>query len=485
MKDGYTQKLTEKINDWGLDKIYEMEDDIYGLEGRVPEIIDYLKDIHFSMPLGLALRRYICEQYSECYDSKKKHFVFKLSDKVICTKDYTNTDYDIESDDIAEYTEIFNYINAKYNTDEQGNLSLKIPKAEVRRQLRATSGCVRRKMFDLSFALHMNSEYTSKFLTDVLAEQTYNYREPTEIIALFCQSHNEYNSYGKYKELCELFKEKSKNVVLSENEKQNYTSFARETVSAEIKTETELMDFLLANMSNFYKYSETAYIEFINLYKKAGDNLLKEEGKETSDKLDFDELKEWIKNRKHSTNPETKKKSVDDFRFAYPEQLAKKMLMCIPRATFETYKKNDVEKKKPIINNDFIKIYNGENGQDPLKVKTTELPKTITMNLPVSDRLWDLIRREKPVSRKDLVFMKFYVFSLYLQEKDDYSINDYYVFLDECNDLLVRCGMSRLYPGNRFENLIMLSLLASNPFEMFENIIEYSFMNEPKPNSAE
>lgn len=123
MKDGYTQKLTEKINDWGLDKIYEMEDDIYGLEGRVPEIIDYLKDIHFSMPLGLALRRYMCEQYSECYDSEKKHYIFKLSDKVICTKDYTNTDYDIESDDIAEYIEIFNYVNAKYNTDKQEQLA--------------------------------------------------------------------------------------------------------------------------------------------------------------------------------------------------------------------------------------------------------------------------------------------------------------------------------------------------------------------------
>ena len=68
-----------------------------------------------------------------------------------------------------------------------------------------------------------------------------------------------------------------------------------------------------------------------------------------------------------------------------------------------------------------------------------------------------------------------------LQEKEEYSAEDYFVFLEECNDLLVRCGMSRLYPGNRFENLILLSLLASNPFEMFENIIEYSFFNEPQP----
>ena len=47
--------------------------------------------------------------------------------------------------------------------------------------------------------------------------------------------------------------------------------------------------------------------------------------------------------------------------------------------------------------------------------------------------------------------------------------------------MLVRCGMSKLYPANRFENLILISLVSSNPFEMFEDIIEASFFNEPVP----
>lgn len=465
MQDGYTNILTGKINDWGLDKIYEMEDDIYELENKVPEIIDYLKDIHFSMPLGLALRRYICEQYSDGFDTAKQCYSFTLPEKIIFTNDHTSENYNIETDDIAEYIEIFNYINAKFNTDENGNLTINIPKAEVRRQLRATTGCVRKKMFDLSFALHMDSEYTSKFLTDVLAEQTYNYREPKEIIALFCQSNEEYNSYQKYDELCKLFELKSKDVIVTKDKKENYTSFARTTVTQEIKTEEMLMEFLLANISNFYGYSETAYNEFVSLYIKASSSLLplnkkfSFEGKTIEERIIV--LKELIKNEN----------------LINPEQLAKEMLACIPRATTERIKNG-----KKIVSNDFINIYNGENGQDNKKIKTTELPKRITMNLPVSDRLWDLLRREKPVDRKDLVFMKFYVFSLYLQEKEEYSADDYFVFLDECNDLLVRCGMSRLYPGNRFENLIMLSLLASNPFEMFENIIEFSFLNEPKPN---
>ena len=468
MKDGYTEIMTEKINDWGLDKIYEMEDDIYGLEDRVPEIIDYLKDIHFSMPLGLALRRYICEQYSNGFDTVKQCYSFDLPEKVIFTGDYTSEEYNIETDDVAEYIEIFNYINEKFNTDSNGNLTIDIPKAEIRRQLRATTGCIRKKMFDLSFALHMNSEYTSKFLTDVLAEQTYNYREPQEIIALFCQSNEEFNSYQKYDELCGLFILKSKDIVIEEKKRAEYTSFARDTITQEIKTEEMLMEFLLANMSNFYSYSETAYNEFISLYIKASSSLL---SMETNMDFEGKTIEERI---------DIIKKQIKKDNLINPEQLAKEMLACIPRATTERIKGG-----KKIVSNDFINIYNGEGGQDSKKIKTTELPKRITMNLPVSDRLWDLIRREKAVDRKDIVFMKFYVFSLYLQEKDEYSAEDYFIFMDECNDLLVRCGMSRLYPGNRFENLIMLSLLASNPFEMFENIIEFSFMNEPKPDSEE
>lgn len=481
MKDGYTKKLSQKINDWGFEKIGEIEDDLKSLENKVPEIIDYLKDIHFSMPLGLALRRYICEFLEAKYDFEKHCYIFDLPEKTIVTKDYDpekNENYDIENDDISEYIELFDYINKKYNRDENGNLTLVIPRAEVRRQLRATTVCLRDKMFLLSFALHMNNEYTSKFLTDILAEQTYNYREPTEIIAYFCQSHDKFNSYSQYLELCKLFKDKSKSIDVANEEKEQYTSFARAKMSEEIDTVDELMEFLLANIANFHKFSQTAYMEFLQLYKKVGDNILQHTDN-TNGKVDLNDVKEWIDNRRLSRKPGEEKNSIADDRFIYPEQLAEKMLACIPRATFETVSEKT---KKTTVRNDFIKIYNGENGQDPKKVKTTELPKSITMNLPISDRLWDLIKQEKPVTRKDLVFMKFYVFSQYLEEKECCTVNDYYIFLEECNNMLLRCGMSRLYPGNRFENLIMLSLLASQPYEMFENIIDYSFMNEPKGN---
>lgn len=470
MSKGYTEIITGKMNDWGLEKIYEIEDDLNELENKAPEIVSYLSDIHYSMPLGLALRRLICEKYSDNYDETSRVYSFSFGKKSFMTKDYrayAEGEYDIEKDELDEYIEIFNIINQTYNKTNEGTLVLEISKAEVRRQLKSTGGCLRKKMFLLSFALHMDNSETSKFLTDVLAEQTYNYREPEEIIALFCQSHERFNNYNDYLRLCDLYKNKSVDVDDSKEKTQNYTVFAQRTVNSEIESEEELIEFLLANVQNFHLYSETAYNEFMILYDKAISNS-KYQSLSNNEYIEPTDVS-------MSERAERIKKAIALTQVTNPEQLAGEILQCIPRASSERIKDG-----KKIISNDFINIYNGESGQKNKKVKTTSLPKKITMNLPISDRLWDLIRKTKPVERKDLVFMKFYVFSKYLETKDEYSTTDYFVFMDECNDMLVRCGMSRLYPGNRFENLVMLSLLASNPYEMFENIIEYSFMNEPK-----
>ena len=446
-KDNYTQMLETKINDWGLDKIYEIEDSITSLEKNETEIIEYLRDIRYSMPLGTALRRYICNKYGKLND--KKYCVELQDGKKYVLKDIKADDYDLQNDDIKEYIDIFQAINAKNNSSDDGSLFLEIPKPEIRRLLRSTTYCVRSKMFLISFALHMNSDEMRKFLTDVLAEQTYNYRDPEEIIAFFCQSNESINSYGHFLRIKKMFNEAVKasepNLDKPIN---NYTEYAKTSFESSINSENDLIEFLVANIPNFAGYSQTAYNEFMILYEKA------------------------IKKSKiyQITDESHKLTQVTN-----SEQLAKAMLEFVPRATFKREKDD-----KTIYSNDFIPVSNGEAGQKSKKKQTTTLPKEITMNMLVSDRLEDLRKSKKPVTRKDLVFMKFYVFTRDLDKKKRYSQDDYLDFIDECNAMLMRCGMSRLYPANRFENLILLSLLSSKPFDMFGNIIEYSFFNEPE-----
>ena len=473
--DGFTDRLISKMSDFE-EMIYDIEDGISSLSENEEAIIEYLKDIRCSMPMGLALRRYLCSKFSDGYTEDAENVVFTLDDgRKITVRNYTSDDYDILEDDVKEYTDICVYLNEKYNANTEGVVVLDITKAEFRRLIRSTTVCLRSKMFLLSFALHMNAEEVTKFLTDVLAEQSYNYRDPDEIIAYFCHTHEEVNSYSEFLRIKEEHAKRASVPNPDNVERENYTWYAKIVMTVQVSDEQDLYRFLLSNSANFNGYSKTAYSEFMMLYNAA---LEKTEIQTLSNDeyLTYSEATtaEQLKEREDRIN-----KAIGMQKVTNTEQLARRMLQCIPRATTEKIKSDG----KKVVTNDFIPIYNGEGGQKSKKVQTTTLPKEITMNLLMKDRLDDLIRQLKPVDRKDLVFLKFYLLSLDLQKKDEYSALDYRVFMDECNEMLVRCGMSKLYPANRFENLILISLVSSNPFEMFEDIIEASFFNEPAPNA--
>lgn len=473
--DGFTDRLISKMSDFE-EMIYDIEDGISSLSENEEAIIEYLKDIRCSMPMGLALRRYLCSKFSNGYTEDAENVVFTLDDgRKITVRNYTSDDYDILEDDVKEYTDICVYLNENNNANTEGVVVLDITKAEFRRLIRSTTVCLRSKMFLLSFALHMNAEEVTKFLTDVLAEQSYNYRDPDEIIAYFCHTHEEVNSYPEFLRIKEEYAKRASVPNPDNVERENYTWYAKIVMTVQVSDEQDLYRFLLSNSANFNGYSKTAYSEFMMLYNAA---LEKTEIQTLSNDeyLTYSEATtaEQLKEREDRIN-----KAIGMQKVTNTEQLARRMLQCIPRATTEKIKSDG----KKVVTNDFIPIYNGEGGQKSKKVQTTMLPKEITMNLLMKDRLDDLIRQLKPVDRKDLVFLKFYLLSLDLQKKDEYTALDYRVFMDECNEMLVRCGMSKLYPANRFENLILISLVSSNPFEMFEDIIEASFFNEPAPNA--
>ena len=473
--DGFTDRLISKMSDFE-EMIYDIEDGISSLSENEEAIIEYLKDIRCSMPMGLALRRYLCSKFSNGYTEDAENVVFTLDDgRKITVRNYTSDDYDILEDDVKEYTDICVYLNENNNANTEGVVVLDITKAEFRRLIRSTTVCLRSKMFLLSFALHMNAEEVTKFLTDVLAEQSYNYRDPDEIIAYFCHTHEEVNSYPEFLRIKEEYAKRASVPNPDNVERENYTWYAKIVMTVQVSDEQDLYRFLLSNSANFNGYSKTAYSEFMMLYNAA---LEKTEIQTLSNDeyLTYSEATtaEQLKEREDRIN-----KAIGMQKVTNTEQLARRMLQCIPRATTEKIKSDG----KKVVTNDFIPIYNGEGGQKSKKVQTTMLPKEITMNLLMKDRLDDLIRQLKPVDRKDLVFLKFYLLSLDLQKKDEYTTLDYRVFMDECNEMLVRCGMSKLYPANRFENLILISLVSSNPFEMFEDIIEASFFNEPAPNA--
>lgn len=477
--DNFTEQIGIYMDEIS-EKIYEIDDRTKTIVENEGDIIAYLNSVRCTLSLGMAIRRHLCGKFGKKNDNG---YEFVLTDGTrISVTDFLRRDYDIQNEDIKEYTAVFWDIYQKFNSD------LPIPKftiAEARRLLRVDSACQRKKMFEISFALHVNPGEMNKFLTDVLALQTYSMRDPKEIIAYFCHSKEEYNSYAEYVRLVDIYEKEIASQATEAPKKSSYTSYATESLNR-INSEKELLDFLKQNHADFEGYSQTAYREFRQMYDKAcekihdvqslsNDEYLSSGHMESlQQRLDREARLDQAVMLRSIGNSAALAKKLGIEKIGNPEQLAHRMLQFIPRATFERSQNG-----KTVVSSDFISISNGEAGQKNKKVQTTTLPKDITMNLLMRDRLDDLLLQLKPVERKDLVFLKYFLFSLDLQEKDSYTYADYLVFREECDDMLMRCGMSRLYAANRFENLVMLSLLSSDPFEMFEDIIENSFINEP------
>lgn len=487
--EGYTEKVSGWMDEFS-ERIYEIDDGLASIEENEDAIIEYLSSKQCTLSLGMAIRRYLCTKFG--IKQKDGGYIFSLLDgSTMSVGDYLKEDYDIETDDVKEFTDVFFDIYQKYNPDVP---IPKFSKAEARRLLRVDGSCQRKKMFEISFALHVTPEEMNKFLTDVLAEQTYNLRSPTEIIALFCHSREEYHSYAEYTYLLGKYEAKADSYPSDGIKRANYTMFAGETMKRSINTEDELFTFLRENQPEFSGVSQTAYDEFVGMYNEIckrvryqhalNDDYLRDAMFATEqDRLEFEER---VNRSNELKKIENSPNLADELGLEYvgkPEQFARAVFDFIPRATFV----RETRSGERVITTDFIPIANGENGQRTRKTQTTRLPRDITMNFLMRDRIDDLLRKKDgvKVNRKDLVFLKYFLFSLDLNEKDVYTLADYLVFKDECDDMLLRCGMSRLYIANRFENLIMLSLLSENPFEMFANIIEYSFINEPEPTSDE
>ncbi|MCR5040725.1 MAG: hypothetical protein K6C36_01350, partial [Clostridia bacterium] len=253
--DGYTLWAEERMDDFA-GRIYDIDEGLRSVSDSEKTIVDYLGGVCCSLSLGLAMRRYLCGKFGAELPSGDKRFT--LSDgRVMVVKNYLRADYDVAVDDVDAYCEIIFDIYRTFNP------AMDVPgftKTEIRRLLRLDSACRREKMFDISFALHMNRDETSKFLTDVLAEQSYNPRNPEEIIALFCQSNRAYNRYSEYKRLIGRWRAVS---AYADGGKTlaDYTNVAGRKLSNELSGEEELFEFLNRNAHNFNGFSETAYKE--------------------------------------------------------------------------------------------------------------------------------------------------------------------------------------------------------------------------------
>ena len=95
----------------------------------------------------------------------------------------------------------------------------------------------------------------------------------------------------------------------------------------------------------------------------------------------------------------------------------------------------------------------------------------------VSDRIRflcaDISDAPLGTERFDLITLEFFIVSQEMEDDDPF--NRYKHFLDEIQDILLRCGMGEIYIVNPYECFLLMCLLTDCPLAVFSEIWEKSY----------
>lgn len=397
-------------------------DELYSTENA----IEYLNDKRNTMNFSFELRRFICKKFGE--KTKDNKYICLLKNEKEERKIILDS-YDLDNFSLKEYEDLILFYGKKNNVH--------ISRADGRRWVKDEVSCKRHKLFQISFALEMTIEETNMFLTKILCEQGYNFRNEEEIIYYFCRKNN--ISYDRATELIEIVSNIEDNKKLED--KDIYTKHFKKEIEV-INSEEELLDYIKKNKHNFKGFSKTAKEKFIEALNTA---------------LELAKLKENFKNMNK-------------------DKLEQVMLDGYPRGE-KKYGEDEKECRKEFES-----------------VKGSRI-KDILDNITKRDKMDAIIKDKRAVTRKDLIFLNFFNRAV-LSNGEERVVHDgkygeeskYYFdlaqnnpienmksFREEMDDILMEVSMGKLYIPNRFDNFILLSLCYDKPLEYFQDLIEESF----------
>lgn len=188
-------------------------DELYSTENA----IEYLNDKRNTMNFSFELRRFICKKFGE--KTKDNKYICLLKNEKEERKTILDS-YDLDNFSLKEYEDLILFYGKKNNVH--------ISRADGRRWVKDEVSCKRHKLFQISFALEMTIEETNMFLTKILCEQGYNFRNEEEIIYYFCRKNN--ISYDRATELIEIVSNIEDNKKLED--KDIYTKHFKKEVEA-------------------------------------------------------------------------------------------------------------------------------------------------------------------------------------------------------------------------------------------------------------
>lgn len=409
----FTKQAEETFID-SIDKLNLAKDAIKYLK----DAIEYLNDKRNTMNFSFELRRFICKKFGD--KTKDNKYICKLKNEKE-EKEIILDSYDVDDLSLKEYEDFILFYGKKNNVS--------ISRADARRWVKDEVSCKRHKLFQISFALEMSIEETNMFLTKILCEQGYNFRNEEEIIYYFCRKNN--LSYDKAKSLIEVAEKMDNN---KKKEEDIYTKHFKKEVEV-INSEEELLDYIKKNKHNFKGFSKIAKDKFIEALNIA---LELAKLKENYKNMNKDKLEQVMLEGFHRTDKKYGKE-------------------------FESVKKSRV---RDILDNITKRDKMDAIIKDKRAVTRKDLIFLNFFNRAILSNGEDMIIHNGKYGEESK-----YYFNL----AQNNPIENMESFREEMDDILREVGMGELYIPNRFDNCILLSLCYDKPLEYFQDLIEESF----------
>ena len=272
-------------------------------------------------------------------------------------------------------------------------------------------------LFILGFGLRMTADDVSDFLTRVLKEQDFDFHNPMEVIYWYCYCHQ--FGYHKAEELKEAY-----NRLEPDHTK---TEGVIDANNLCLDTEESLMkylSYLKAKMGDPMSEKSQAFQEFSRLLYRAKEIIAAMYQKDEEEK--------------HGGKVWTAEKIT-------PSDVEKVICSGIPINKMGNLK----------------------------KMSASILAKHFSQKRFSRQGITIILYHRLPVERFDLITLEFFIVSQEMQEEDPY--NRYRHFLEEIQEILLKCGMSEIYIVNPYECFLLMCLLTDCPLAVFSEIWEMSY----------
>ncbi len=381
-----------------------------GLEDA-KNLIDFLKNPSYMVSFRYALCRFLRRKYG----SRNSDGTWTLI--------YNDFSCTVQGDSVSPSPEdVERYISLMLLLAQDRGMKGEFQGKHLRLYLLGKQEHVSRDtLFKMAFAFDMDCEVVCELL-ESMDEVPYNFRQAEDCICYFCQYSGDFNTWEDYQELLSAYHASPVDAIspLSAGQSHLIQDNIENILLQELEPEKQkevFLDYMKSQKSLLKGFSLTAYSELESL---------------------LDDLAQFTK-------------ATDD------TDLVIKLWEPI-WVQFYT-KKGDIT---GVNRSDFV----------PWK-DLLDLPKSIYAKPLWRARLNNLRAHKVPVEKRDILFLNCMRWANDPDAIDaDSGKEAMQEFIAETNDILLRCGLSVIYPPNPYDRMILLAICSSSPYEILTDIFE-------------